>query len=342
MKQQQSRNSPQPVEQQSSDTAIANARAVLNTEIKGLQALHDAVDTSFAKAVERIHAMKGNKTGRLIVAGIGKSGHIANKVAATLASTGTPAFFVHPGEASHGDMGMITEADIVLIYSNSGENSELSDLIAYTRRFGITLIGITSNGDSTLAGHSNIALVMPGVEEACPNGLAPTTSTTMMLALGDCLAVALLQRMGLTPEQYKLFHPGGKLGQRLASVADLMFRGDDLPLVQKGQYMDHALLVMTSANLGSAIVTDDDGRLAGIITDGDLKRHMDTKLLQKPVESVMSQAAKTTAPDALAAEALDIMLNRFSQPITSLVVEDEHGRVCGLIRVQECLQAGIA
>ena len=327
---------------QAGDTAIADARAVLNTEIEGLQALRTAIDRSFAQAVERIHTMKSQKTGRLIVAGIGKSGHIANKVAATLASTGTPAFFVHPGEASHGDMGMITEADIVLMYSNSGENSELSDLIAYTRRFGITLISITSNAESTLAGHSDIALVMPRVKEACPNGLAPTTSTTMMLAFGDCLAVALLQRMGLTTEQYKLFHPGGKLGQRLANVADLMFEGDDLPLVRRGKYMDNALLTMTEKNLGSAIIVDDDGYLAGIITDGDLKRHMDAELLQKPVEDVMSQAAKTTRPDALAAEALDIMLNRFSQPITSLVVEDEAGKVCGLIRVQECLQAGLA
>ena len=331
-----------PAGSTSQDTAIADARAVLNTEISGLEALRDAIDQSFVEAVERIHAMKAGKTGRLIVAGIGKSGHIASKVAATLASTGTPAFFVHPGEASHGDMGMITEADVVLIYSNSGENSELSDLIAYTRRFGITLISITSNAQSTLAGHSDIALVMPKVAEACPNGLAPTTSTTMMLAFGDCLAVALLQRMGLTPEQYKLFHPGGKLGQRLASVDDLMFAGDDLPLVRLGTYMDQALLTMTEKNLGSAIIIDASGRLAGIITDGDLKRHMDAGLLQKPVEDVMSQAAKTIQPDALAAEALDIMLNRFSQPITSLVVEDENGKVCGLIRVQECLQAGIA
>ncbi len=320
---------------------LEHAVQVLEAEATGLTALSQALDDHFVEAVDLIDEMKKNKTGRLIVAGIGKSGHVSRKITATLASTGTPSYFVHPGEASHGDLGMITEKDVVLMLSNSGENAELSDLIAYTRRFGIPLIAMTSNADSTLAKHSDIALVMPKVPEACPNGLAPTTSTTMMMALGDALAVALLQRAGLTPEQFKVFHPGGKLGQQLLRVSDLMFKGEDLPLVTKETTMDQALLVMTEKNLGCLLVTGKNGGLDGIITDGDLKRHMGAGLLQKTVSEIMSATPKTIDSDSLAAEALDVMLNHFKQPITSLVVE-ENGKVAGLIRVQECLQAGVA
>lgn len=326
-------------EQKISD--IEQAVRVLVAEAEGLTALSKALDENFEKAVQSIDEMKQNKTGRLIVAGIGKSGHVARKMAATLASTGTPSYFVHPGEASHGDLGMITEKDVVVMLSNSGENAELSDLIAYTRRFGIPLIAMTSNPDSTLASHADIALVMPKVPEACPNGLAPTTSTTMMMALGDALAVALVERMGLTPEQFKVFHPGGKLGQQLLKVSDLMFKGQDLPLASKDETMDRALLIMTEKNLGCLIVVSDDGVLEGIITDGDLKRHMGPDLLQKKVSDIMSPSPKTILSSALAGEALDVMLNHFKQPITSLVVE-ENGRIIGLIRVQECLQAGVA
>ena len=315
---------------------------VLEAEGAALYALAESIDTAFYDAVETIHRTKeaGRGSGRLIVAGIGKSGHVARKIAATLASTGTPAFFVHPGEASHGDMGMITDRDAVLMLSNSGENAELSDLIHYARRYGIPLIAMTGNQNSTLARYADICLVMPGCEEACPNGLAPTTSTTMMIALGDALAVALLERAGLTPEQYKIFHPGGKLGQKLMTVSEFMLTGDDLPVVPKTALMDEALLVLTEKNLGAVLVFEESGALAGMITDGDLKRHMAPDLLQKPVTDIMTRNPKTIAKNALAVEAVDIMTRTPGRYITSLVVTDKD-RVCGMIRLQDCLQAGI-
>ncbi len=322
---------------------IAAARRVLNTEIAGLTALAAALDKSFIAAVDAIHTMKSAQKGRLIISGIGKSGHVSRKIAATMASTGTPCHFVHANEASHGDLGMISPHDAVLLLSNSGENSELSDLIAFTRRFAIPLIALTSNAGSTLAKHADIVLAMPKMPEACPNGLAPTTSTTMMLALGDALAVALLERMGLTAEQFRVFHPGGKLGAKLKKVTDLMLQGDELPLVHDTATMETALLAMTAKNLGSAIVVDNAGRLQGFITDGDLKRHMATDLLAQPVTSIMSRTPKTITPDTLLAEAVDIMVNRQGGlTITSLLVIDADRTVMGLIRIQECLKAGVA
>ena len=316
---------------------------VLMEEAKALETLASVIDDEFHRAVESVHQMKqaGQGSGRLIVAGIGKSGHVARKIAATLSSTGTPAFFVHPGEASHGDMGMITERDVVIMLSNSGENSELSDLIHYTRRYNITLIAMTGNGDSTLAKHADIKLLMPKVGEVCPNGLAPTTSTTMMIAYGDALAVALLKRMGLTPDQYKVFHPGGKLGQKLMKVSELMVSGDDLPIVSKDALMSEALLVLTGKNLGAVLVFNDNKDLLGIVTDGDLKRHMSPDLLQKPVLEIMTSDPMTISKDALAVEALDVMTKRQGNYITSLIVTDDGG-VVGMIRLQDCLQAGIA
>jgi arabinose-5-phosphate isomerase len=278
----------------------------------------------------------------LIVAGIGKSGHVARKIAATLASTGTPSYFVHPGEASHGDMGMITGKDVVLMLSKSGENTELSDLIHYTRRFDITLIAMTSAPESTLAKYADLVLLLPNVPEACPNGLAPTTSTTMMLALGDALAVVLLELMGLTSEQFKVFHPGGKLGQRLLKVSDLMVSGENLPIVAQNCKMDQAILTLTEKNLGAVLVFDENKEMLGIITDGDLKRHMASDLLQKSVTEIMTASPKSIAADALAVEALDIMTKQPGSYITSLIVSDEKNRVCGMIRLQDCLQAGIA
>ncbi len=332
-------SSPRPPEA-AQGAALESARRTLDTEIGGLAALRDILDGDFGRAVEAIHAMKQGHTGRLIVAGIGKSGHVARKIAATLASTGTPSFFVHPGEASHGDLGMVTERDVVIMFSNSGENSELSDLIHYTRRYGMPLIAVTGNAASTLAKHADMKLILPKVPEACPHGLAPTTSTTMMLALGDALAVALLERMGLTTEQYKVFHPGGKLGQRLMKTGEIMHTHDNLPLAVNTAQMDAALIELTQKNLGCVLITDAQGRLDGIITDGDLKRHMSPDLLQKKVTDIMSRNPRTVEADTLAVEAVSIMTKTPGRYLTSLVVTQD-GKLAGLIRLQDCLQAGI-
>lgn len=322
---------------------IAIGRRVLETEGQGLQALARSIDGNFAQAVDAVHKMKNaGRTGRLIIAGIGKSGHVARKLAATFASTGTPSYFVHPGEASHGDLGMVTENDIVLMLSNSGENAELSDLIHYTRRFAITLIAMTGNPQSALAKHADIVLLLPKVPEACPNGLAPTTSTTMMLAYGDALAVALLERMGLTEEQFRVFHPGGKLGQKLQKVSDIMHGLNQLPLIGETATMDQAILVLTEKNLGAVLVVDGKNVLKGIITDGDLKRHMSPGLLQKPVTEIMSTAPLSIGAHALAVEAMNIMTKTPGRYITSLIVTDSDGNLAGMIRLQDCLQAGIA
>lgn len=327
---------------------IENAQAVLTLESEALKNLSAGIDESFAQAIEVIHNMKeqSGRNGRLIVAGIGKSGHVSRKIAATMASTGTPAFFVHPGEASHGDMGMITKSDVVIMLSNSGENNELSDLIHYTRRYGITLIAMTSNAESSLGKHSDICLCLPKMDEACPNGLAPTTSTTMMIALGDALAVALLKRMGLTKEEYKVFHPGGKLGQKLLKVEELMVGYDKLPLIKTGETMDQALLVLSEKNLGAVLVMDaQNEKLLGIITDGDLKRHMGADLLTKSVDEVMTANPKEILSDCLAVEALEFMTKTPGHYLTSLIVvqEIENGtrKLCGMIRLQDCLQAGL-
>lgn len=323
------------------DKDIACALRVLETEAAGLKALANALDERFSKAVEAVQSVRTRPGARLIVAGIGKSGHIARKLAATLASTGTPAMFVHPGEASHGDLGMVTPDDIVLMLSNSGENAELSDLIHYTRRFGIPLIAMTANPDSALARHADIGLILPKSPEACPNGLAPTTSTTMMLALGDALAVALLERAGLTPEQFKVFHPGGKLGRKLVTVRELMHTGEALPTVPENANMDRAILELSGKNLGCVLIVTAKGDLAGIITDGDLKRHMAPDLMQKPVAAVMSRSPRTIDAGQLAVEGMNIMTKTPGQYLTSLVVL-ENERLKGLIRLQDCLQAGLA
>jgi arabinose-5-phosphate isomerase len=321
---------------------LAIAAKAIRTEAEGLQALADSLDESFVAAIDAIHGMKQDRRGRLIVAGIGKSGHIAKKIVATLASTGTPSHFVHPGEASHGDLGMVTQDDIVLMISNSGENPELSDLIHYTRRFGNTLIGMTSKHDSTLAKYSDILLLMPQMPEACPNGLAPTTSTTITLALGDAIAVALLERMHLTPEQFGVFHPGGKLGKKLIAVSEIMHTREDVPIINTEGTMDQAILLLTSHNLGCVIVSDDGKAVSGVITDGDLKRHMAPDLLEKPVSHIMTKTPKTIAKDELAATAVNVMTKTPGHYITSLIVVDEKGDLAGLIRLQDCLQIGVS
>lgn len=322
---------------------LETARTALRIEIEGMQKLVQSLDGAFVAAIETIEEMKKSRRGRLIITGMGKSGHVGHKMAATFASTGTPSMFVHPGEASHGDLGMITDNDVVIALSKSGEAPELSDIIAYTRRFSIPLIAITADPASSLGAHADICLTLPKVDEACPNGLAPTTSTTLTMALGDALAVTLLKNMNLTPDQFRVFHPGGKLGRKLLKVTEVMDRLSDLPLVYEQQTMDQALLVMTEKNLGCVIVLREGTKdqVAGIITDGDLKRHMRGDLLSRKTVDIMTPGPKTIDDAALAAEAVDVMTTKFRQPITSLLVVSGDGALVGMIRLQACLQAGI-
>lgn len=313
---------------------IASARRVLEIEARGLSALGDSMGDAFVRALDLLERAPG----RVVVTGMGKSGHVARKIAATLASTGRPSFFVHPGEASHGDLGMIGIEDAVVALSNSGETVELQDIVAFTRRFAIPLVGITSGADSSLAETSDVALILPPIPEACPIGLAPTTSTTMMIALGDAIAVALLERRGFSAADFKVFHPGGQLGRGLLRVSDLMHGGDRLPLVTGEAPMSEVLVVMTQKSMGCAGILAADGTLAGIITDGDLRRHMRPDFLTARAKDVMTRNPKTVAPNSLAAEALQIMNAR---AITSLFVVDA-GRPVGVLHVHDCLRAGVA
>jgi arabinose-5-phosphate isomerase len=313
---------------------IDAARRVLQAEKHGLEALAASLDGRFAAAIDVFAAVRG----RVIVTGMGKSGHIARKIAATLASTGTPAQFVHPGEASHGDLGMIAPGDAVLALSNSGETPELGDIVAYAARFRIPLVAMTRRAPSQLAEAADVAIVLPATDEACPLGLAPTTSTTMMLALGDAIAVALLERKGFSHDDFKIFHPGGRLGRRLLRVADIMHDGVALPLVSRGTPMTEAVLVMTTKSFGCVGVIE-EGRLAGIVTDGDLRRHMEDDLLARTVDEVMTAQPKTVGAGALAAEALGIMNEH---AITSLMVVDEERRPLGILHIHDCLRAGVA
>jgi arabinose-5-phosphate isomerase len=314
------------------DSDIAHGRAVLEQEIKGIQALAETLGDDFARAVACFSGIKG----RVIISGMGKSGHVARKIAATMASTGTPAHFVHPAEASHGDLGMITENDAVLALSNSGETAELGDLIAYCKRFSIPLVAMVRRKGSMLVDAADVAMVLPEIPEASPTN-APTTSTTMMMALGDALAVALVERKGFTANDFSVFHPGGKLGKAFIRVADLMHAQGQLPLVAHNAPMRDVLLVITAMSFGCAGVVDDAGKLQGIITDGDLRRHMQPDLLNKPAGEVMTATPLTIRPQALAAEALGIM-NTHS--ITTLFVV-EAGVPVGIIHIHDCLRAGI-
>ena len=313
---------------------LAAARRVLSAEADALNSLAAALDGAFVRALDLLAGVPG----RVIVTGMGKSGHVARKIAATLASTGTPAYFVHPGEASHGDLGMIAEGDAVLALSNSGETQELTDIVAYAKRFRIPLVAITAGAESTLAESADVALMLPENGEACPMGLAPTTSTTLMLALGDAIAVALLERKNFSAEDFHKFHPRGKLGQKFLRVAELMHGGEELPLIGLDGAMSEALLVMTAKRFGCVGVVDAQGRLAGIITDGDLRRHMSGKLLAQKTAVVMTANPKTIRPQALAAEALGVMNDR---KITSLFVV-EKTRPVGIIHIHDCLRAGVA
>ena len=309
---------------------LATARKVIGIEADGLRALSDTLDGSFVDAVEVILRARG----RVIVSGMGKSGHIGRKIAATLASTGTPAQFVHPAEASHGDLGMVTENDVALVLSNSGETPELSDIIAHTRRFRIPLIGVASRSDSTLLTQADVAIVLPRAAEACGTGVVPTTSTTMTLALGDALAVALMEHRAFTPEHFRVFHPGGKLGAKLSKVGDLMHV--DLPLVSEDTPMPEALLTISQKGFGVVGVTDAAGALIGIVTDGDLRRHM-AGLLDHSAGEVMTRAPRTIRPSELAEAAVAEMNSR---KITCLFVVDE-GRPVGILHIHDCLRAGV-
>lgn len=315
---------------------VAVGRAVLETEREGLRLLADSLDGAFSGAVDLLDAAAG----RVVVSGMGKSGHVARKVAATLASTGTPALFVHPAEASHGDLGMVVPGDVVLAISNSGETSELADLIAHAHRFDIRLVAVTGQAGSTLAGAADVVLVLPPAPEACSIGMAPTTSTTMQMALGDALAVALMTRRGFDAERYGAFHPGGKLGARLRRVQGLMHTGAAVPLVPATAGMDQALLVMTGKGFGCLGAVDAAGRLVGVVTDGDLRRAMGPGLLGRRVEELMSTAPRTVAPAALAADALRLMGG--PRPVTSLFVVEDGDRPVGIVHVHDLLRAGIA
>lgn len=314
--------------------ALEHGRAVLEVEAAALAALAAHLDTPFAEAVALLRSVEG----RVVCTGMGKSGHIARKIAATLSSVGTPAMFVHPGEASHGDLGMITAKDAVLALSNSGETAELKDLILYTRRFAIPLVAMIGRAASTLGREAEVALVLPELTEACPMGLAPTTSTTAMLALGDALAVALLQSTGFTPQHFAVFHPGGKLGSQLLRVDQLMRGAAELPLVEADCAMSEALVVMTEKCLGCVGVVSSDGKLQGIVTDGDIRRRMGADLLARTAGEVMTDGPRTIGPDLLAVEALAIM-NRHSITVLFVVAE---GVPLGAVHLHDCLRAGIA
>jgi arabinose-5-phosphate isomerase len=320
--------------------AIVSARRTLALEIQGLAALNEAIDNGlgapFARAVELIRSARG----RVIVTGMGKSGHIGQKIAATLASTGTPAFFVHPGEASHGDLGMIARDDVIIALSWSGETVELGNILSYSRRFNVPLIAFTSREESALGRASDIVLRLPTSQEACPHGLAPTTSTAMQLVLGDCLAIALLEARGFSAADFKIFHPGGQLGANLRYVCDLMHKGDRVPLAAAGLKMAEALVTMTEKSFGCLGVTDADGKLVGIVTDGDLRRHMGPELLNSPVGEVMTQRPKVIPPTMLASAALAIM-NSPERPVTALFVEED-GKPIGIIHIHDLLRAGVA
>jgi arabinose-5-phosphate isomerase len=325
---------------QNRPSPVRSALRTIELERLGLLALEDGVRSNedgglgaaFSEAVRIIMGSPG----RVIVTGIGKSGHVARKIAATLASTGQPATFVHPTEASHGDLGMVQSGDIVLALSWSGETIELADIVTYAKRYAIPLVAMTSAPESTLAREADVCLLLPVTQEACPNGLAPTTSTTVQLALGDALAIAMLESRGFTAHDFRVFHPGGKLGAKLAYVRDLMHKGDRIPRILSSGRMAEAIVEMTSKGFGCVGVFDSEGALVGIITDGDLRRHLRSDFhVDTPVTAVMTRTPRTVPPDTLVAEALEII----SHKISALLVV-EHGKVVGIVHFHDLLRVG--
>ena len=318
---------------------LASAKAAISTETEGMSALLSALDgplgKTIVKAVDLMHKAKG----RIIVTGMGKSGHIARKIAATLASTGTPASYVHPAEASHGDLGMITPQDVVIMLSNSGESAELKDILNYATRFSVPLVAVTANAASTMANASDIVLELPAAKEACPNGLAPTTSTLLQLAMGDALAMALLELKGFTANDFRSFHPGGKLGARIKHARDLMHMGSELPIVALGSALPKAITIMTEKTFGCVGVVDAAGKLTGLITDGDLRRHMDKNLSALKVEDIMTRNPKTISGDVLSGEVIELINDK---RITTIFVVDDAGKPEGLIHIHDLLKAGVS
>lgn len=319
-----------------SNDDIACAKRTIDREVDTLRIMENELDASLSKALDLMQ----NAQGRVLVTGMGKSGHIGRKIAATLASTGTPSFFVHPAEASHGDLGMFTEKDVVLAISNGGESRELSDILVYCKRYGIPLIAMTKNPDSSLGKAGDILLRLPDNGEACPLGLAPTSSTTATLVLGDVLAVCLMERKGFSQIDYKKRHPGGKLGAILQKVSDLMHTGDEIPLIGEDASMQEAMLTMSSKMLGCVGIVNNDGDLIGIITDGDLRRCMSSDILSRKASDVMTRNPKVIAPDVLAAEALKTM-NNTGKGITQLFVTQDNKPI-GIIHIHDCLRVGVA
>jgi arabinose-5-phosphate isomerase len=318
--------------------AIASALRTVATEQAGVaalaEALNDGLSEAFGRAIELVSAIRG----RVIVTGVGKSGHIGAKIAATLASTGTPAFFVHPAEANHGDLGMIAKDDAIIAMSWSGESAELKGIVAYSRRFSIPLVAITSGETSALAREADVVLVLPRVPEACPHGLAPTTSTLLQLVIGDALAVALLEARDFTPDHFRTFHPGGQLGASLVKVREIMHQGDHVPVAALGSALRDAIVTLSKKRFGCVCIVDDVGRLAGIITDGDLARNLDRNLGALVVDDIMTRTPKTVDPDALSGEAIAILdENRISALV---VVKD--GKPVGIVHFHDLLRIGVA
>lgn len=312
------------------------ARQTIDREIEALKTMENSLDDTLGKVLDVLQ----NTRGRVIVTGMGKSGHIGCKIAATMASTGTPAFFLHPSEASHGDLGMVTKDDVVMAISNSGESKELLDILTYCRRFSIPLIAITKNPDSSLGHNSDYILRLPDNREACPLGLAPMSSTTATLVMGDILAAALMVRKGFTEQDFRLRHPGGKLGAILRHVSDIMHTGDEMPLIGEDAIMQDALIKMSEKMLGCVGITDKDGNLIGIITDGDLRRWMAPNLIEEKVSKVMTRNPRTCTADTLIAEAVNIM-NNTGRGITNMFVL-ENGKPIGIVHIHDCLRAGVS
>lgn len=312
---------------------IVSAKMTISTEVEALKALENGLDSTLTKALDFMQEAKG----RVILTGMGKSGHIAKKIAASLASTGTPSFFVHPAEASHGDLGMITSDDVIIAISNSGESKELVDILNYAKRFGIKLIAITKNPESSLGKAGDVVLKLPSSREACPLGLAPTSSTTATLVLGDILTIAMIERKGFSKEQFNQRHPGGKLGSVLQKVSDLMHTGEEMPLLPMDTGMQETLLEMTSKRLGCVGFINNNGELVGILTDGDLRRCLSNDILTKKASDVMTKNPKVISPDAMATEAVKLMQDK---KITNIFAVKD-GKPIGVIHIHDCLSSGI-